>query len=93
MGGDERMNKYILDKKTGDIKYADGISLTAFTRDWSDWERIFNELNRLNREKDMLSKELWHLRRTKSALKDIKEVIDWEDLQEELEKKENYNIR
>lgn len=86
-------NKYILDKKTGDIKYANGIQLTAFTRDWSDWERIFNKLNSLNREKDILSKELWHLRRTKSALKDIKEAIEWEELQEELEKKDNFNIK
>lgn len=86
-------NKYILNEETGDIEYADGIRLTAFKKDWSSWKKIFNELNRLNREKDMLSKELWHLRVTKSALKDIKEAIDWEDLQEELERKENYNIR
>ena len=86
-------DKYYLDKETHDICYVDGIQLTAFTRDWGDWEKIVRELNRLNRENKKLSKELWHLRRVKSALKDIKGAVDWRELEEELEKKENYNIR
>ena len=85
-------DKYFVDKNR-DIRYLEGIPLVRYEHGRVDMERLCNELNRLYNEKENLSKELWHLRRIKSAFNDIKGMIDWEDIEEELERKENYNIK
>lgn len=90
--GGRMTDKYFLDEKN-DIRYATGMPMVRYEHNRVDMERLCNELNQLYNEKERLSKELWHLRRVKSAFNNIKEAIDWGYIEEELERKENYNIK